>query len=59
MDMAFQGLYGDATSSHRWGTADNWPVWAQIEAAVRAYRSGRGFCPWPNTGPRLRPRLVI
>ena len=29
----------------RWGTADNWPAWAQLEAAVGAYRAGRGF--WP------------
>jgi len=48
MDRAFQGLYG-AEFLHRWGTADNWPAWAQIEAAVRAYESGRGFGPWPNT----------
>jgi hypothetical protein len=34
---------------HRWGTADRWPPWAQIDTAVRAYRSGRGFWPWPNT----------
>ena len=33
----------------RFGTADNWPVWAQLQAAVRAYQSGRGFTPWPNT----------
>src|SRR5947208_2358625 len=26
----------------RWGTADNWPVWAQLEAAARAYPA-RGF----------------
>jgi len=33
----------------RWGTADNWPAWAQLEAAARAHDSGRGFTPWPNT----------
>jgi len=48
MDLAFQGLYGGDFLG-RWGTADNWPVWAQLEAAVRAYQSGRGFGPWPNT----------
>jgi hypothetical protein len=48
MDLAFQGLYGGDFLA-RWGTADNWPVWAQLEAAVRAYQSGRGFGPWPNT----------
>jgi len=48
MDRAFQSLYGTRYVD-RWGTADNWPVWAQIDAAVQAYRSGRGFGPWPNT----------
>jgi len=48
MDMAFQGLYG-TDYLRRWGTADNWPAWAQVQAAVRAHRSGRGFGPWPNT----------
>jgi hypothetical protein len=48
MDRAFQRLYGSDFVS-RWGTADNWPVWAQLTAAARAYRSGRGFTPWPNT----------
>ena len=37
------------TTSAKWGTADNWPAWAQLQAAVRAYRAGRGFYPWPNT----------
>lgn len=48
MDLDFQNSYG-ADFLARWGTADNWPIWAQIQAAVRAYRSGRGFGPWPNT----------
>ena len=48
MDVAFQSRYGGEYLS-RWGTADNWPVWAQIHAAARAYQSGRGFYPWPNT----------
>lgn len=48
MDLAFQGLYG-ADFMRRWGTADNWPIWAQLQAAIRAYQSGRGFYPWPNT----------
>jgi hypothetical protein len=34
---------------HRWGTADRWPVWAQLETARRAHISGLGFSPWPNT----------
>jgi hypothetical protein len=48
MDVAFQRRYGREFAT-RWGTADNWPAWAQLEAAARAYRSGRGFWPWPNT----------
>jgi hypothetical protein len=48
MDVAFQRLYG-AEFLRRWGTADNWPAWAQLEAAATAYRSGRGFWPWPNS----------
>jgi Transglycosylase-like domain len=48
MDLRFQSRYG-AAYLHRWGTADNWPAWAQLQAAVHAYRAGRGFYPWPNT----------
>ncbi len=48
MDRRFQSLYG-RDFVVRWGTADNWPAWAQLQVAVRAYRSGRGFYPWPNT----------
>jgi len=48
MDRRFQSLYGKEFVA-RWGTADNWPAWAQLQVAVRAYRSGRGFYPWPNT----------
>jgi hypothetical protein len=48
MDIGFQARYG-GSYLHRWGTADRWPAWAQLDAAVRAYRSGRGFGPWPNT----------
>jgi len=48
MDVSFQALYGGAYL-RRWGTADRWPVWAQLDAAVHAYQSGRGFGPWPNT----------
>jgi hypothetical protein len=48
MDRSFQSRYG-GDYMVRWGTADNWPAWAQLQAAVRAYRSGRGFWPWPNT----------
>jgi len=48
MDLAFQHRYG-ADYLRRYGTADRWPAWAQIQAATRAYSSGRGFYPWPNT----------
>lgn len=48
MDLAFQSRYGGEYLS-KWGTADAWPVWAQLNAAIRAYKSGRGFYPWPNT----------
>ena len=48
MDLSFQASYG-AEFLRRWGTADAWPAWAQIETAARAYQSGRGFYPWPNT----------
>lgn len=48
MDTTFQRQYGPDFMS-RWGTADRWPVWAQVTAAARAYGSGRGFGPWPNT----------
>ena len=48
MDLAFQRLYG-ADFLGRFGTAESWPVWAQLQAAGRAYAAGRGFAPWPNT----------
>lgn len=48
MDIGFQQSYG-AEFLARWGTADHWPVWAQITAARRARDSGRGYGPWPNT----------
>ncbi len=48
MDLSFQARYG-ARYLGRFGTADRWPVWAQLDAAVTAYRAGRGFWPWPNT----------
>jgi hypothetical protein len=48
MDLGFQRHYAGAYLA-RWGTADHWPVWAQVAAARRAYRAGRSFSPWPNT----------
>jgi Transglycosylase-like domain len=47
MDRRFMSMYGGAFVA-RWGTADNWPAWAQLEAAARAH-TARGFSPWPNT----------
>jgi hypothetical protein len=47
MDMAFMRSHGSEFLA-RWGTADRWPVWAQIAAAEDAYKT-RGFGPWPNT----------
>jgi hypothetical protein len=48
MDWSFMRTYG-ARFVERWGSADNWPAWAQLDAAARALRSGRGFAPWPST----------
>lgn len=48
MDLTFQSQYG-GEFVRLWGTADNWPVWAQITAANRAKNGGRGYGPWPNT----------
>jgi hypothetical protein len=48
MDLAFQRTYG-AELLRRKGTADRWTPLEQIWVAERAYRSGRGFFPWPNT----------
>lgn len=53
MDEGFQSTYG-REFLRQWGTADKWPVWAQVVAARRA-RDGygrhgaRGYGPWPNT----------
>jgi hypothetical protein len=48
MDYPFMRRYGSAELA-RWGTADSWPASVQISVAERAYRSGRGFWPWPNS----------
>jgi transglycosylase-like protein len=47
MDATFYWTYGPEFA-RRWGHAGNWPVWAQLIAAERAYLT-RGFGPWPNT----------
>ena len=48
MDLSFQRAYG-AELLRRKGTADHWSPIEQMWVAERAYRSGRGFYPWPNT----------
>ncbi len=47
MDIGFQHRYG-AHLLRRKGTANNWTPLEQMWVAERAYRSGRGFYPWPN-----------
>jgi hypothetical protein len=64
MDLTFQRQYGPDFRA-RWGTADKWPPWAQMTAAIRAYhgwpqapdpkaRTPRGFHPWPHTAVACR-----
>lgn len=48
MDLAFQRTYGPELLRRK-GTANRWSWVEQIWVAERAYRSGRGFYPWPNT----------
>lgn len=48
MDIAFQRTYGSELLKAK-GTADHWSPIEQMWVAERAYRSGRGFYPWPNT----------
>jgi len=48
MDMSFMQAYG-AQLLRTKGTANHWTPLEQIWVAERAYRSGRGFYPWPNT----------
>lgn len=52
-DPDFQSTYGSEFIK-AYGDAGNWPVYAQLLAAERAYHgyhgyAGRGFYPWPNT----------
>lgn len=48
MDIHFQRHYGYKLLTSK-GTADNWTPLEQMWVAERAYKSGRGFNPWPNT----------
>lgn len=49
MDWSFMRSYGPEFIEW-WGGAEAWPAWAQLAAAERAYRSGRGASPWPTCG---------
>lgn len=51
MDYEFQSTYGPTLLRAK-GTADHWTPTEQIHVAYEAYRSGRGFFPWPNTARR-------
>jgi hypothetical protein len=48
MDLSFQRTYG-GWLLRRKGTANRWTPVEQMWVAERAYRSGRGYYPWPNT----------
>lgn len=48
MDYGFMSTYGRALLRRK-GTAEHWTPLEQMWVAERAYRSGRGFYPWPNT----------
>jgi Transglycosylase-like domain len=48
MDIDFQRAYGPELLRRK-GTANHWTPVEQMWVAERAYRSGRGFHPWPNT----------
>ena len=48
MDRSFMQAYGPTLLRQK-GTADHWTPLEQIWVAERAYESGRGFYPWPNT----------
>ncbi len=48
MDYGFQQTYGAGLLARK-GTADHWTPLEQMQVAEKAYTSGRGFYPWPNT----------
>ena len=51
MDISFQRTYGRYLFRTK-GYAHRWTPIEQMWIAERAYRSGRGFYPWPNTARR-------
>lgn len=46
MDVGFQTAYG-AEFYYRFGTANNWPQWAQVVTAYRGWKK-RWYYPWPT-----------
>ena len=48
MDATFERQYG-AALLRRFGHANHWPAADQVAVAIRAFKSGRGFGPWPQT----------
>ncbi len=48
MDISFQRAYGGDLLRTK-GTANRWSAVEQMWVAERAFRSGSGFYPWPNT----------
>ena len=48
MDHTFMRTYGPHLLRRK-GTADRWTPVEQMWVAEKAYRSGRGFHPWPRT----------
>ena len=48
MNMEFQQMFGRDLLARK-GTAERWTPLEQIWVAERAYRSGLGYQPWPNT----------
>jgi hypothetical protein len=49
MDRGFMATYGSDMIRRYHGFANVWPPLAQMVVAERAFASGRGFSPWPNT----------
>jgi len=48
MDRGFMSTYAPESLLRR-GWANHWTLLEQMWVAERAYRSGRGYSPWPNT----------
>ena len=53
MDLKFQRTYGPEFLA-RYGTADKWPIWAQIAVAQRALEALGDYSPWPNTAAECK-----